>query len=1133
MPTVLKVGLVVAIATTSLVFASPPVRAQGGAVGASTNIVVDALPVGVNRFVDAAYQDFLGRRSDRAGREYWVGRMARGLSRGGFTGEVARSNEWTVKVVRRSFLDIVRREPSTAERDLWVPALRSRSKKVADLLASLYGSQAYATLVGTGDALWLDAVYRTVLVREPTAAESSAALARIASTPRQTEARRIVLSVEANGYRVDSLYLQLLNRGTDPSGRSFWAKRLVDGDDIKLSAQLASSAEYDRRAQERYLSGSFEKPATTVIVPSASVQSASAAGSSAIAVIDASALPSGSTHLVLPPSSGFPSGWIGTVTAVSGMGSTRSVTLAPARWDQAFVAGQLAGRLEVPRPVGSTSAVRGGPGAGSQRGLCSGSGNSFDVETTSDIGIDVAAGWGPFSEDYLRFALVGTVGSSVDLFVGGALACDLSLPGWTIPFAIGPIPFTAEISPTFRLEAELGARLTASASLSCTIGGEWREGTTTDLSGCNSQRSSSSLEPDLYQGTAQAELGIAVAVKAGGVLGLEAQAGPVIEAKVAPLDRPWWTVKGSAEAGLALVFDAWILSARIDVATFTCCEFEIASATSDPPAPGHLAVSTASLPQGRAGSSYDKALAASRGIGPYRWRATGLPTGLTIADGSDRITGSPTKVGDNQAVVLYAKDQRGVEVSRSLSLTVRPAVEPVISPASLPDAVLTEAYDVPLSVSGLTGTPAWSVVSGSLPPGISLNASTGRLTGMAATKATSSFSIRAASTTTSVVAAYTLDVTTPPQKGRQAIAAGTGHTCAIVSGATVRCWGFNGFGQLGDGTTTRRLAPVTVTGLTGARALAADARSTCAIVSGGTVRCWGSFRGAAGEPFMSTHLTPVTIPGVTNAVEIVLGDELYCVLVSDGRVLCWGNNSSGSLGSGDPNVQNATPTPVVGINTATSIAAGANWGCAVLADGNVRCWGRNDQGQLGDGTTTDRSRAVAVTGLSGAIRVSAKQESGRRGATCALLANGGVRCWGTNDQGQLGDETHTSSSTPVAVSGVSGAIDVAVGANYACAIKPAGMTCWGLEAGFPPHFRSGREAKLGAGERPPRLGPVQVLGITAPTSLTVASWGDSSGSYGHTCAVDGPQLKCWGDSFEGEVGLGIGAWFTPQVVTGL
>ena len=203
--------------------------------------------------------------------------------------------------------------------------------------------------------------------------------------------------------------------------------------------------------------------------------------------------------------------------------------------------------------------------------------------------------------------------------------------------------------------------------------------------------------------------------------------------------------------------------------------------------------------------------------------------------------------------------------------------------------------------------------------------------------------------------------------GATAITAGGGHTCALLSSGTVTCWGWNQFGQLGDGTTTARTTPVSVVGISGATAITVGASHTCALLPGGTVTCWGvNGGGQLGDGTTTDSTTPVTVLGITGATVITAGVDYTCALLAGGTVRCWGNNQFGQLGDGtitDSTTPVPVPVSVVAITGATAITAGAVHTCALFSGGTVRCWGLNGSGELGDGTTTDSATPVTVRGF--------------------------------------------------------------------------------------------------------------------------------------------------------------------------
>jgi len=364
-----------------------------------------------------------------------------------------------------------------------------------------------------------------------------------------------------------------------------------------------------------------------------------------------------------------------------------------------------------------------------------------------------------------------------------------------------------------------------------------------------------------------------------------------------------------------------------------------------------------------------------------------------------------------------------------------------------------------------------------------------------------------------------------------AIDAGSFHTCARLQDGTLRCWGLNDSGQLGDGTTTNALTPVAVAGVAGAAAVSGGGFHTCARFPDGTLECWGrNDSGQLGDPATTTFssATPVRVTGITSAASMTAGGFHTCALLGDGTVQCWGENDFGQLGNGtsdpvpgSPTTVNPTPVAVSGITSAVAVSAGGWHTCALLRDGTIQCWGQNTYGQLGDGSPITRpapgrsSTPVTVTGITTAIAIEAGIFH-----TCARLADGTLRCWGRNDEGRLGNGTTADSSTPTIVSGIAPAA-AAPGAEHACALLQDGtVRCWG----------DNNWGQLGNGSPAGATATTPATAVTGITTATAASSGAE-----HTCALlqDG-SVQCWGRNTDGRLGNGTTTnAFTPVTVVGL
>ncbi len=336
----------------------------------------------------------------------------------------------------------------------------------------------------------------------------------------------------------------------------------------------------------------------------------------------------------------------------------------------------------------------------------------------------------------------------------------------------------------------------------------------------------------------------------------------------------------------------------------------------------------------------------------------------------------------------------------------------------------------------------------------------------------------------------------PPITGVSAISTGLNHTCVLISGAA-NCWGDNAKGQLGDGSTAPRLTPVNVSGLgSGVVSIAAAASHTCALLSSGGVKCWGSnLPSRLGDNTVTQSLIPVdalkgtgpVFPLLSGATLLAAGSQSQhtCAIVGGG-VSCWGSDVYGQLGVDMPLLGvSRVALPVVSLGGAVSmLALGGAHTCAVVSGGVAQCWGNNSfGGQLGDNTRIDRRTPVNVVGLTSPVMAITAGSA----HTCALTTGGGAKCWGNNNSGQLGDNSMTEHLTPADVLGLmSGVSSIAAGESHTCALTNAGgVKCWGFN-GY---------GQLGDNTDALRLSPVDVLtDATVPLTFTITPSAGANGA---------------------------------------
>lgn len=358
---------------------------------------------------------------------------------------------------------------------------------------------------------------------------------------------------------------------------------------------------------------------------------------------------------------------------------------------------------------------------------------------------------------------------------------------------------------------------------------------------------------------------------------------------------------------------------------------------------------------------------------------------------------------------------------------------------------------------------------------------------------------------------------TIPINGLSAISAGGGHTCALTTSGGAKCWGSNSHGQLGTYSASDGKTPDDVFGLTsGVIAISAGISHSCAVTSAGAALCWGSNGNGELGNIGPGSRTPVPVYGLTSGVvAISAGNEHTCALLTGGAAKCWGRNSRGQLGNASTTSANY-PVDVLGLssNVDVIVAGKGEQSCAIHL-GAAKCWGANDEGQLGDGTQIDRSAPVGVTSLvSGIYALGVGYTHG-----CALHGLGEVKCWGANNVGQLGDGSNAPSLVPVSPSGPMARISsLGLGSHHTCVVNTDAQTlCWGKNS----YGQAGDESLMS------KFTPTLLAG--APDNTLSLSGGEE-----HTCAILGDSTAmCWGDNSQDNLGTGYRNEYAPVAVHGM
>ncbi|MCB1017188.1 MAG: carboxypeptidase regulatory-like domain-containing protein [Acidimicrobiales bacterium] len=397
-----------------------------------------------------------------------------------------------------------------------------------------------------------------------------------------------------------------------------------------------------------------------------------------------------------------------------------------------------------------------------------------------------------------------------------------------------------------------------------------------------------------------------------------------------------------------------------------------------------------------------------------------------------------------------------------------------------------------------------------------------------------------------------------PGQSVRAVTVGVGFSCALLTNGKVKCWGASNVGQLGYGGTAALgnapgemgvdLPAVDLGRGRTVQSLSSGDAHTCAILDDRSLRCWGSggvgrlglgntANRGDGPDEMGDALPAVDLGPGRVATVVTAGEAHSCAVLDNATVKCWGNNASGQLGQGNTTTRgdganemgNALAASSLGTGaTPLAVDAGGSTTCVRLDDRRIKCWGENQSGRLGLGDTTDRGDNAGEMGDNlPAVDVAARRpvldiESG--GMTCVLLQGGLVRCWGLNGSGQLGlgdtsprgdGGNEMGDDLPfVPLGSGERAEAIAVGREHACALLAGGaVKCWGDNG----------DGRLGLGDVDDRGDAPGELGDTLPAVALGSGRTATAVSAGraHTCALlDNGQVKCWGDNFTGQLGLG-------------
>src|SRR5216683_3309672 len=376
-------------------------------------------------------------------------------------------------------------------------------------------------------------------------------------------------------------------------------------------------------------------------------------------------------------------------------------------------------------------------------------------------------------------------------------------------------------------------------------------------------------------------------------------------------------------------------------------------------------------------------------------------TGYTLTAGANGVTGATSASFNITAVATM------------LVFTVQPS-------SAAPDAPITPAVKVTAQDAGGNAVTSFT---GSVTVAIGTNPSGGTLSGTTSVAAVNGVATFPTLSIDRPGTGFTVSATSGALAGATsapfdilltfaAVSAGSSHTCGVTTGGAAYCWGWNGAGQLGDGTTTNRAVPGTVLGGLTFATLTAGLNHSCGVTTAGAAYCWGqNSHGQLGDGTTTGRNSPVAVVGALVFAAVSAGGYHTCGLTTAHAAYCWGQNTGGQLGDGTT-TDGTSPVPVLGGLSFAAVGAGGGHTCGMTTGGAAYCWGGNSSGQLGDGTTTNDSIPVAVLG---GLSFAAVITGG--GHTCGVTTGAAAYCWGGNSSGHPGDGTTTNRRAPVAVMG--------------------------------------------------------------------------------------------------------------------